>query len=131
MVKPARELDDVSAQLAEVLRHADALLDDWSRFGVAVRARVDHEAETIASAVAAGVDAASERALAQRLAAVSPELDRLQQRLRTASRQAADARTTHRRLFARIPIGTGIALPLLVPLALRNPEPPQTLPAHQ
>jgi hypothetical protein len=124
MAKPARELDDVSAQLAEVLRHADALLDDWKRFGADVRARVDHEAQTIGTAVAAGVDAASERALAQRLAAVSSELERLEGRLRNASRVSTQQRATDQRLLAGIAIGLGIAIALLVVLVLRNPAPP-------
>ena len=127
MAKPARELDDVSAQLAEVLRHADALLDDWRRFGAEVRERVDHEAATIGTAVAAGVDAASERALAQRLASVSSELERLEGRLRASARSSAQQRTTDRQLLAGIAIGLGIVIALLVVLVLRHPEPPQII----
>jgi hypothetical protein len=131
MAKPARELDDVSAQLAEVLRHADVLLEDWTRFGVEVRARVEREAATIGTAVAAGVDAASERALAQRLGAVSAELERLEGRLRAASRVATEQRATDRRLLAGIAIGLGIVIALLVVLVLRKPEPPQIVQAPE
>jgi hypothetical protein len=131
MANPARELDDVSAQLAEVLRHADALLADWARFGAEVRARVEREAATIGTAVAAGVDAASERALAQRLAAVSIELERCEGRLRAAARVAHDRGATDRRLLAGIAIGVGIVIALLVVLVLRTPEPPTILQAPE
>jgi hypothetical protein len=131
MANPARELDDVSAQLAEVLRHADALLADWARFGAEVRARVEREAATIGTAVAAGVDAASERALAQRLAAVSIELERCEGRLRAAARVAHDRGAIDRRLLAGIAIGVGIVIALLVVLVLRTPEPPTIIQAPE
>lgn len=128
MAEPARALDDVSAQLAEMLRHADALLDDWMRFGAEVRARVERETAGIGAVVAQAVDGASERALAMRLAAVSTELERLEQRIRAASRIAAEQRVTDRRILAGIAAGVGIVIALLVVLVLRGPAPPQVVP---
>ncbi|MEP6862357.1 MAG: hypothetical protein ABJE66_17155 [Deltaproteobacteria bacterium] len=128
MAEPARALDDVSAQLAEMLRHADALLDDWMRFGAEVRARVEREAAGVGAVVAQAVDGASERALAMRLAAVSTELERLEQRIRAASRIAAEQRATDRRILAGIAAGVGIVIALLVVLVLRGPTPPQLAP---
>jgi hypothetical protein len=128
MAEPARALDDVSAQLAEMLRHADALLDDWMRFGAEVRARVERETAGIGAVVAQAVDGASERALAMRLAAVSTELERLEQRIRAASRIAAEQRVTDRRILAGIAAGVGIVIALLVVLVLRAPAPPQLAP---
>jgi hypothetical protein len=125
MAEPARALDDVSAQLAEMLRHADALLDDWMRFGAEVRARVERETAGIGAVVAQAVDGASERALAMRLAAVSTELERLEQRIRAASRIAAEQRVTDRRILAGIAAGVGVVIALLVVLVLRAPAPPQ------
>jgi len=121
MAEPARALDDVSAQLAEILRHADALLDDWMRFGVDVRARVEREASGVGAIVAKAVDDASERALALRLAAVSTELDRLEQRVRAANRIAAEQRTGDRRILAGIAVGIAVVIALLVTLLLRAP----------
>jgi hypothetical protein len=133
MAEPARALDDVSAQLAEMLRHADALLDDWMRFGAEVRARVERETAGIGAVVAQAVDGASERALAMRLATVSTELERLEQRIRAASRIAAEQRTTDRRILAGIAAGVGVVIALLVVLVLRGPTasqvtPPQPMP---
>lgn len=128
MAEPARALDDVSAQLAEMLRHADTLLDDWMRFGADVRARVERETAGIGAVVAQAVDGASERALAMRLAAVSTELERLEQRIRAASRIAAEQRVTDRRILAGIAAGVGIVIALLVVLVLRGPAPPQVVP---
>jgi hypothetical protein len=128
MAEPARALDDVSAQLAEMLRHADALLDDWMRFGAEVRARVEREAAGVGAMVAQAVDGASERALAMRLAAVSTELERLEQRIRAASRIAAEQRTTDRRILAGLAAGVGIVIALLIVLVLRAPAPPQLAP---
>jgi len=121
MANPARELDDVSAQLAEVLRHADALLADWARFGAEVRTRVEREAATIGTAVAAGVDAASERALAQRLAAVSAELERCEGRLRAAARVAHDRGATDRPTILQAPEPIRAVAP---PIDAAPPPPP-------
>lgn len=123
MAEPARALDDVSAQLAEMLRHADALLDDWMRFGAEVRARVERETAGIGAVVAQAVDGASERALALRLAAVSTELERLEARIRAASRIAAEQRTTDRRILVGIAAGVGVVIALLAVLVLRAPAP--------
>ncbi|MEO8845584.1 MAG: hypothetical protein ABI591_04100 [Kofleriaceae bacterium] len=125
MAEPARALDDVSAQLAEMLRHADALLDDWMRFGADVRARVERETAGVGAIVAKAVDGASERALSMRLAAVSTELERLEQRIRAASRIAAEQRTTDRRILAGIALGVGVVIALLVVLVVRGPAAPQ------
>ena len=125
MAEPARALDDVSAQLAEMLRHADALLDDWMRFGADVRARVERETAGIGEVVARAVDGASERALALRLAAVSTELERLEARIRAASRIAAEQKTTDRRILVGIAAGIGVVIALLVVLVMRGPAAPE------
>src|SRR3569833_4127304 len=128
MAEPAHALDDVSAQLAEMLRHADALLDDWMRFGADVRARVERETAGIGAGVAQAVDGASVRALALRLAAVSTELERLEARIRAASRIAAEQRTTDRRILVGIAAGVGIVIALLAVLVLRAPAAPEVVP---
>src|SRR2546423_1655930 len=102
MREPARQLDDVSAELAEVLRSADRLLDEWSRFGTAVRAQVDREAATVGEAVAGAVEVAVERALAARLAGVSAEVHKLEQRAKAASRALGDQRAQDRWWLAAI-----------------------------
>lgn len=124
MAEPARALDDVSAQLAEMLRHADALLDDWMRFGVEVRARVEREAAGVGAVVAKAVDGASERALALRLAAVSTELERLEQRVRAVSAQRAG----DRRILAGLAIGLAVVIALLLAILMRAPAPPIIVP---
>lgn len=114
-----------------MLRHADALLDDWMRFGAEVRARVEREAAGVGAIVAQAVDGASERALANRLAAVSTELERLEQRIRAATRISAEQRTGDRRILAAIAVGVGVVIALLVVLVLRVPSPiaaPQPVP---
>jgi outer membrane biosynthesis protein TonB len=78
--------------------------------------------------VAQAVDGASERALAMRLAAVSTELERLEQRIRAASRIAAEQRVTDRRILGGIAAGVGIVIALLAVLVLRGPAPPQVAP---
>ncbi|MEO6774050.1 MAG: hypothetical protein ABI467_13710 [Kofleriaceae bacterium] len=128
MAEPARALDDVSAQLAEMLRHADALLADWMRFGAEVRLRVERETAAIGAIVAQAVDGASDRALAIRLAAVSIELERLEHRIRVAARLAAEQRTSERRLVAGIAVGFTIVIALLVALVVRGPAPPLAAP---
>jgi len=127
MAEPARALDDVSAQLAEMMRHADALLDDWMRFGADVRARVERETAGIGEVVARAVDGASERALAMRLANVSTELERLEARIRAASRIAAEQKATDRRILVGIAAGVGVVIALLVVLVMRAPAVPEVV----
>src|SRR3569832_2065433 len=77
------------------------------------------ETAGIGAVVAQAVDGASERALALRLAAVSTELERLEARIRAASRIAAEQRTTDRRILVGIAAGVGIVIALLAVLVLR------------
>lgn len=119
-------LDDVSAELADVLRHADRLLEEWSRFGVAVRAQVDREAATVGTAVAGAVDVAVQRGLAAQLATVSAEIHKLEQRAKAASRALAEQRAGDRRWLYGIAAGVGAMLVLMVALVVlvtRAPEP--------
>ena len=94
-------LDEVSSDLGEVLRHADALLAEWSAFGASVKAQVEREANAIGAAVASSVDSAVARAVTSgidrampeqwsaRMASLSAELTKLEHRARTAARSRA------------------------------------------
>jgi hypothetical protein len=119
MAEPA--LDDVSANLGEVLRHADALLAEWSQFGASVRAQVEREAAQIGRAVSDGTGAAVERAVRDQLAAMTRELAHLEERVRAASRGLSDQRAHDRRWLAAIAGGVAVALALLVVMVVRGP----------
>jgi Mg/Co/Ni transporter MgtE len=118
------QLDDASAELAELLRTADRLLDEWSRFGDAVRAQVDREAATVGTAVAGAVDAAVARAVASQLATVGTEIQRLEQRVRAAARAVAVQESQQRWWLYGIAGGVAVAIALLVALVVLNLRPP-------
>ncbi len=123
----ARALDDVSDHLGEVLRHADELLAEWARFGAQVRTQVDREAAAIGAVVDGAVERAAsagiDRAIAERLRALTAELERLEQRARAASRVATEQRQADRRVLWIVVAGVVLANALLVLLLLRKPEP--------
>ena len=127
MREAARALDDVSDHLGEVLRRADDLLVEWSRFGAQVRDQVEREAAAIggvvdgavARAAAGGID----RAIGDRLRALTTELERLEQRTRAASRAAVEQRAADRRILWAVVAGIVLANALLVVLILRKPDP--------
>ena len=123
----AKRMDDISESLAEVLRQADAMLEEWSRFGASVRAQVEREATQIGRAVADGTGVAVERAVATQLASLSKELQLLEQRVRSTSRAVAEQRTNDRRLLGGIAAGLAIAIILLVVLVARGPAAPQVI----
>lgn len=127
MREAARALDDVSDHLGEVLRRADELLAEWSRFGAQVRAQVEREAAAIGEVVDGAVGRAAagglDRAIGDRLRALTGELERLEQRTRAASRVAVEQRATDRRLIWAVVAGIALANALLVVLLLRRPEP--------
>jgi hypothetical protein len=114
-------LDDVSANLGEVLRHADTLLAEWSRFGASVRAQVEREAAQIGRAVSDGTGVAVERAVRDQLAGLGRELGKLEQRVRAASHVLIDQRTHDRRLLVGIAVGIAVAIALLVVVFVRGP----------
>jgi len=116
-----KRLDDLSANLADVLRHADALLDEWARFGASVRAQVEREAAQVGGAVADATGAAVERAASAQLANLRAEIVQLEQRVRAAARIVAEQRATDRRLLGGIAAGVAIAIALLVVLVARGP----------
>jgi hypothetical protein len=122
----ARALDDVSDHLGEVLRHADELLADWSRFGAQVRTQVDAEVsaigEVVDGAVMRAANAGVDRAIADRLKALTGEIERLEQRARAASRAVADHQAVDRRVLWAVVAGVVLANALLVLLLLRKPE---------
>jgi hypothetical protein len=126
MREAARALDDVSDHLGEVLRRADELLAEWSRFGAQVRTQVDGEVaaigEVIDSAVARAASTGLDRAIADRLRALTAEIDRLEQRTRAASRAVAEHRDADRRVLWIVVAGIVVANVLLVALLLRKPE---------
>jgi hypothetical protein len=124
------QLDDVSAELAEVLRTADRLLDEWSRFGAAVRAQVDREAATVGGAVAGAVEIAVQRSLAAQLATVGAEIHRLEQRARAASRALAEQRAAERWWLMGIAGGVAIAIALLVVLVVQVSRGPAAEPVR-
>jgi hypothetical protein len=125
MREAARALDDVSDHLGEVLRRADDLLAEWSRFGAQVR---DQEATAIGEVVDGAVGRAAsgglDRAIGDRLRALTTELERLEQRARAASRAVVEQRETDRRLLWAVVAGVVLANALLVALILRRPEAP-------
>jgi cytoskeletal protein RodZ len=126
MREAARALDDVSDHLGEVLRRADELLADWSRFGAQVRTQVDREAaaigEVIDGAVTRAASSGLDRAIADRLRALTTELERLEQRARAASRVVAEQREGDRRVLWIVVAGIVLANALLVALLLRKPD---------
>lgn len=127
-------LDDVSDHLGTVLRHADELLAEWSRFGGQVRAQVDREVSSIGDVVDGAVTRAAsagiERGIAERLRALTSELDRLEQRVRAASRVVIEQRAADRRLSWVAIAGVVLANALLVALLLR-PAQPVVVPAPE
>jgi hypothetical protein len=127
MREAARALDDVSDHLGEVLRRADELLAEWSRFGAQVRTQVDGEVaaigEVVDGAVARAASTGLDRAIADRLRALTAEIDRLEQRTRAASRAVVEHREADRRVLWVVVAGIVVANVLLVALLLRKPEP--------
>jgi hypothetical protein len=125
MREAARALDDVSDHLGEVLRRADELLAEWSRFGAQVRTQVDREVvaigEVIDGAVTRAASAGLDRAIADRLRALTGELERLEQRTRAVSRAVAEQRDGDRRVLWIVVAGIVLANALLVALLLRKP----------
>lgn len=117
MADPAKRLDDVSANLAEVLRHADALLEEWSQFGASVRAQVEREAAQVGRAVADGAGGAVEKSLAT----LRSELSQLEKRVRAAQLLVVQQRATDRRLLAGIAIGVAIVIAMLAFVIVRGP----------
>ena len=126
MREAARVLDDVSDHLGEVLRRSDELLAEWSRFGAQVRTQVDREAaaigEVIDGAVTRAASAGIDRAIADRLRALTAEIERLEQRTRAAARAASEHREGDRRVLWIVVAGIVLANALLVALLLRKPE---------
>ena len=126
MREAARALDDVSDHLGEVLRRADELLAEWSRFGAQVRTQVDREVATIGEvvdgAVARVAGSGIDRALVDRLRALHVELERLEQRTRAASRAVVEQRDADRRILWIVVAGVVLANALLVALLLRKPD---------
>src|ERR1043166_3582366 len=128
MREAARALDDVSDHLGEVLRRADELLVEWSKFGAQVRGQVEREAAAVGQIVdgAVGRVAAQgiDRAIGERLRALTLEIERLEQRTRAASRAVVEQRDSDRRLLWGMIAGIVLANALLVVLLLRKPEAP-------
>jgi hypothetical protein len=121
----ARALDDVSDHLGEVLRRADQLLVEWSGFGAQVRAQVEREAAAIGTAVdgavARAVGAGLDQTIADRLRALTGELERLEQRTRAVSHAMVQRREGDRRVLWIVVAGIVVANALLVALLLRKP----------
>jgi hypothetical protein len=126
MREAARALDDVSDHLGLVLRRADDLLAEWSRFGAQVRTQVDREViaigEVVDGAVTRAASAGLDRAIADRLRALTTEIERLEQRTRAASRAVAERRDGDRRVLWIVVAGIVVANALLVALLLRKPD---------
>ena len=126
MGEAARALDDVSDHLGEVLRRADELLAEWSRFGAQVRTQVDREVAAIGDvvddAVTRAASAGLDRTIADRLRALTGELERLEQRTRAAARAASERREGDRRVLWIVVAGIVLANALLVALLLRKPD---------
>jgi hypothetical protein len=133
VVRPAEALDDMSANMGELLRRADELLAEWGRFGAQVRGQVEHEAREVGNAVASAVDGAVTRAtsarvdraitdqIGARLAALAAEIGRLETRARAATRAVGEERRVDRRVLWVVAAGVVIANALLVVMLLRKP----------
>ena len=131
---PEAALDEVSDHMGEVLRRADELLAEWSRFGEVVRHQVEREAQGIGNAVASSVEAAAVRGVAAsvdraltehvgaRLTALTGEIARLEARARAATRAVADERAVDRKVLWVIAIGV-IAANILLAVMLFRPSP--------
>jgi hypothetical protein len=126
MREAARALDDVSDHLGEVLRRADELLLEWSKFGAQVRAQVERETaavgEVVEGAVGRAATAGLDRAIGDRLRALTVEIERLEQRTRAASRAVVEQREGNRRILWALVAGIVLANALLVVLILRRPD---------
>jgi hypothetical protein len=126
MREAARALDDVSDHLGEVLRRADDLLAEWGKFGAQVRDQVEREAAAIGAVVDGAVGRAAatgiDRAIGDRLRALTAELERIEQRARAASRAVVEQRGADRRILWGVVAGIVLANALLVVLILRKPE---------
>jgi hypothetical protein len=133
---PEAALDEVSDHMGEVLRRADELLAEWSRFGDVVRVQVEREAQSVGDAVASSVEAAAVRGVAAsvdraltehvgaRLTALAGEIARLEARARAATRAVADERAVDRKVLWVIAIGVIAANVLLAVMLLRpSPDP--------
>jgi hypothetical protein len=126
-------LDTASDQMAELLRRADALLAEWSRFGAAVRVQVEREAAQVGAAVCDATDLAVRRAAAEgtsraisdqlgkQLAALAAEVGKLETRAKAASRAIAEQRRGDRALLYGLAAAMLIANVFLVVLLLRKP----------
>jgi len=126
MREAARALDDVSDHLGEVLRRADDLLVEWSKLGVQVRAQVEREAAAVGEVVEGAIGRAAtgglDRAIGDRLRALTVEIERLEQRTRAASRAVVEQREGDRRILWAVIAGIVLANALLVVLILRRPD---------
>ena len=134
-------LDEVSDHMGEVLRRADDLLAEWSRFGEIVHVQVEREANAIGDAVASAVEGATMRGVAasvdrvlaeqigQRIASLTAEIGRLEARSRAVTRTLADERTQDRRILWIVAGGVVIANVLLALMLLRPPAPSAIAPA--
>jgi len=143
VIRAAGALDDVSDHMGEILRRADELLVEWSRFGAEVRAEVEREAQKVGHAVAGAVDGAVARAasasvdraitdqIGAKLTALSAEIGRLEARARAASRSISDERRGDRRVLWVVAAGIVIANALLVLVLLRRPSEPALPPAPE
>ena len=108
------------------MRRADDLLEEWGRFGAQVRGQVEREAAAIGEVVDSAVGRAAatgiDRAIGDRLRALTTELERIEQRARVASRAVVEQREADRRILWAVVAGIVLANALLVVLILRKPE---------
>jgi hypothetical protein len=130
-------LEELNDQLGRFLRQADALLDEWTRFGADVRTRVGGEVDRIGDAVASATDAAvsgvaakTSAALVARLDDVNAEIERVTRAARRASAAAAELRTERSRglTVAWIALGAAVVsnvlLVIVIALLMRDPSVP-------
>jgi hypothetical protein len=141
----AEALANLNDHLGRFLQHADALLEDWSRHGAALRSAVDTEvgrlseavAEAVESAgeragaqvgarveqqVAAAVDRAIERAMADSLGRLRAEVDRLARAAAEATRagQPAAPRLRDQRPLVAAILSANVMLAILLVLTARD-----------
>jgi hypothetical protein len=131
-----------------MLAHADALVDEWARFGAQVQARLTDQLGALehafgegaraaavkvraelAGAIEAGAGERFDRALGERLAAVRAELERTARDLRAASTAATQRDGVARRTLTAVVIGNALVVALLAVLLWRSGSAAPTAPA--
>ncbi len=140
------QVADLSDHLARMLAHADALVDEWARFGAQVQGKLNAQLGEIehafgegaraaaskvraelATAIEAGAGERFDRALGERLVAVRAELERVTRELRGASAATATRDALARRTWLAVLVGNGLLAIAIAALWFRGSSAPQVV----